>query len=181
MKSSAPKLCSVPGCNRGFVARGYCRTHYQRLKKHGDASEHIPVKWRTDSVENFNCRIAGCSCNTSRTHSGFGLCHIHYQRFRRTDRTDLKTNHYKWNGCNVLGCPSDKPGGRGLCTTHYMIFSHYFKKRFPTLRNVRSKPCTPQTFYKMGRYECKSKVESYINYEKWLLLSDHPPAQSSAP
>jgi len=30
------KVCSIPGCGKRFVARGFCGMHYQRFKKYGD-------------------------------------------------------------------------------------------------------------------------------------------------
>lgn len=29
------RLCSIPACDKSCVARGYCKTHYYRLKKYG--------------------------------------------------------------------------------------------------------------------------------------------------
>jgi hypothetical protein len=32
-RAAAPKRCSVPGCNRPHVARGYCANHYQAARR----------------------------------------------------------------------------------------------------------------------------------------------------
>ena len=40
------ELCSIPDCNKKLHARGFCRNHYHRLRKHGD-----PLKGRTPHGE----------------------------------------------------------------------------------------------------------------------------------
>lgn len=30
-------ICSVAGCDRKHLAKGYCRSHYERFRRHGDA------------------------------------------------------------------------------------------------------------------------------------------------
>lgn len=36
--------CSVSGCDRNRVARGYCGTHWARWRKHGDPRADVPVR-----------------------------------------------------------------------------------------------------------------------------------------
>lgn len=31
------RLCSIPDCGKPYLAKGYCRSHYKRLKRHGHA------------------------------------------------------------------------------------------------------------------------------------------------
>lgn len=33
---AANRLCSIPGCGKKHLARGFCRRHYGRLQAHGD-------------------------------------------------------------------------------------------------------------------------------------------------
>jgi hypothetical protein len=35
--------CSVPGCERRVVARGWCSMHYQRMKRHGSTHDPRPT------------------------------------------------------------------------------------------------------------------------------------------
>ena len=38
------KKCTVEGCGREYIAKGFCATHYYRAKRHGgDPLAHIPV------------------------------------------------------------------------------------------------------------------------------------------
>lgn len=53
MHTSNDTTCVVPGCDRPRLARGYCRKHYDRWRRHGDPtwmrrSESIP-----DPVDRF--------------------------------------------------------------------------------------------------------------------------------
>lgn len=36
------KTCTIPGCSRRLLARGYCDTHYARWRKHGDPHTVLP-------------------------------------------------------------------------------------------------------------------------------------------
>lgn len=40
----ATRTCSVDGCERPFVARGWCNTHYRRWQQHGDVSVVRPLR-----------------------------------------------------------------------------------------------------------------------------------------
>ena len=37
------QLCSVEGCGRKKLSKGYCSAHAQRWRKHGDVQAHIPI------------------------------------------------------------------------------------------------------------------------------------------
>ena len=43
-KRGTPATCCVDGCGRAYAARGYCSTHYERWRSHGDPQAHIPVR-----------------------------------------------------------------------------------------------------------------------------------------
>lgn len=65
------KNCTVDGCEKPLLARGYCTMHLQRVRKYGDpARGRLPAK---------TCIVDGCeSKNDTR-----GMCGKHYQRFVR--------------------------------------------------------------------------------------------------
>mgnify|MGYP003575038052 CR=1 FL=1 len=46
-----PLLCSVDGCDRPVITRGWCRAHYQRWLKHGDPLGGGPPSTRNLSIE----------------------------------------------------------------------------------------------------------------------------------
>ena len=67
----ANATCSIPGCARKVLGRGWCGTHYSRWKRTGT----------TDPRHQSNgcCSVGGCD----RGAVGAGLCQAHYFRLRR--------------------------------------------------------------------------------------------------
>jgi len=45
-RSRPERVCEVPGCGRKHVTHGWCRTHLERWKRHGDVQADIPVRPR---------------------------------------------------------------------------------------------------------------------------------------
>jgi hypothetical protein len=43
---SVRRLCTLPGCGRAHLARGYCRPHYLRWQRHGTPHPDVPVATR---------------------------------------------------------------------------------------------------------------------------------------
>lgn len=68
---ATPILCSVRGCTNNMFCKGYCRSHYERHRKHGD-----PLAGRFVSE---SCSVEGCSGK----HAAKGLCRKHYARLMR--------------------------------------------------------------------------------------------------
>jgi len=66
--------CTVPGCRKRPVTRGYCVAHYRRWMRHGD-----PTGGRASRGEFVPCSIQGCE----RGHYAHGLCDPHYKRQRK--------------------------------------------------------------------------------------------------
>lgn len=65
--------CSVDGCERDSVCRGWCIKHYRRWATHGD-----PTKVAHPAPEG-PCSVAGCDRDAKTR----GWCRRHYVRFHR--------------------------------------------------------------------------------------------------
>ena len=102
-------ICSVEGCDKPVHARDLCSKHYQRLKRHGDAS-------RTHRYEGASCTIEGCE----RTARAYGLCATHDMRKRRHGDPMARPAVRRF-GCLVEGC-ARKHAVRGYCKLHYDRF-----------------------------------------------------------
>lgn len=73
----AQRTCTVPGCVKRLLARGWCAAHYWRMQHHG--SLELPPRVYPDRTKR-RCSVAGCERNVwSRE-----LCNLHYSRRNRT-------------------------------------------------------------------------------------------------
>jgi hypothetical protein len=43
---ASDKICSIEGCGKRHVARGWCNAHWQRWKDHGDPMAGVPLRRR---------------------------------------------------------------------------------------------------------------------------------------
>lgn len=71
-RASTPNPCSISGCNRATVARGWCHTHYMRWKRTGNPLGTLPG--RTYPARN-PCSVDGCDALSASR----GMCNPHYQ------------------------------------------------------------------------------------------------------
>lgn len=78
LENRAPgKLCEVDACDRTVFSKGYCKTHAQRIRFHGDPQAHIPLR-----NPRVFCSEDGCVDDMTAR----GLCKFHN---RRLDGTNL--------------------------------------------------------------------------------------------
>jgi hypothetical protein len=97
-------ICTIVGCDKPHVARGYCRRHYSIWSEHGDPNYQKPEK--------------KCSeCNQK--HYAKGLCRDCYYKQKGTvGGKDLGGKR-----CTIADC--DMPHyGKGLCRQHYNRIVH---------------------------------------------------------
>lgn len=71
------KQCTVDGCEKNLLARGFCKTHYQRLMKTGDPGPAELL--RLHLQPGTPCSVEGCATDTYRR----GMCQLHYQRVQK--------------------------------------------------------------------------------------------------
>jgi hypothetical protein len=99
--------CTIDGCAKPAVARGWCSGHYQRWRRNGD-----PLLDR--SLKRRRCKVDGCD----RWSHGYSMCHGHYMMWRRHGDPEWVRPTYEV--CTVEGCdkqPRSKTAE--LCEMHY--------------------------------------------------------------
>lgn len=67
--------CSVVGCERPYLAKGFCQLHYRRWNATGR-----PGPANLTRVRGRLCSVDGCQ----RKHTANGLCSMHLQRKKKT-------------------------------------------------------------------------------------------------
>jgi hypothetical protein len=122
-------ICSVANCGRPHKSKGYCDTHYWRLRKHGDPNKLLPKEER-------KCSVDGCD----RDHCAQGFCKMHYSRMNRRGTlavTKLKQNPY----CSVEGC-QNQTLAKNLCARHYERWQNHgdplYQRKKTALEYIRS-------------------------------------------
>lgn len=100
------RTCTIDGCGKKVLARGWCSGHYQRWQAHGDPMGSEPPRSK------IICSEEGCNSNADAR----GLCGRHYQQRRREGR--LPEAEPRPTTCMIGGC-SALVYGHGLCRPHY--------------------------------------------------------------
>lgn len=145
------RTCSLDGCDRPYLAKGYCSAHYCRWIKYGDPHGGGPE--RVPHGQRGFCVVDRCD-RPAKTTSG--LCSLHYQRLRRYGSTEGRApaicsvdccdtavltmgwcafhwrRYLRWGNptfepiCSVEGCDKASPAGkRGLCVMHYSRWARH--------------------------------------------------------
>lgn len=103
--------CSIEGCDRTAIARGWCSTHYSRWRFNGD-----PLEAREyDSTR--KCKVEGCTL----PHSSRGWCRKHYKRWEKTGEVERERDgkgRAPSPDCEFPGCKA-KSFTHGLCQRHW--------------------------------------------------------------
>lgn len=82
----ATRICSIEGCDKHAVTRGWCPAHYQRWRQKGDAGATPGRRGR------HKAPAAKCSApNCTKTAVTRGWCPAHYQRWRQKGSIDDST------------------------------------------------------------------------------------------
>ncbi len=106
------RTCSIEGCDKSHVARGWCAAHYQLWKTYGVPERVRPV------YDNPICAVEGCD----RPRELRGWCRRHYSRWlNHGDPTaGCRMRGTPLPPCSVEGCVQPtKRILRGLCEMHY--------------------------------------------------------------
>lgn len=112
--------CKVEGCKRKHHGYGFCKMHYRRWIKSGEAGPVSTLKAPNGSYTNSECSIEGCS----KTPVGRGLCPMHHRRLLvNGDPGKAESSVVDPNDriCSVDGCSTPWYAGK-MCEPHYRRF-----------------------------------------------------------
>lgn len=89
------RTCSIDGCSKKHYGRGYCQTHYQRWKKHGDPNTLLRPQ-AVSPEESFKLRTerqGDCLIWTGAMHDhGYGII-WNGERIMRAHRWNWERHH----------------------------------------------------------------------------------------
>lgn len=106
----ANDTCAVEGCEANVRSKGWCSSHYQRWRNHGD-----PTAGRKSPQPSTTCAVEGCGRGGKITR---GWCATHYAVWRRHGDPLGRSEPQSERECRVDGCA--RPcRTRGWCDMHY--------------------------------------------------------------
>lgn len=111
-RTGAP--CSIEGCDKPTLARGWCAMHYNRWRTYGEPGEAEPRRFQPRP-----CAVDGCENLTGRK-GGEGYCPTHYRRLSLYG--DPLLTKETATRCEVCGKGPTVVRARrdGLCREHYI-------------------------------------------------------------
>ena len=118
--ASVPNICKIQDCLKVVKGNGFCRLHWDRVKKHGDPN-FVLHPYRIDP--SVPCEITGCENKVVSKN----MCSKHYNRKLKTGSatTPLKKQlHPKGTPCKAEGC-AKKIVSFGYCSVHYGRLKKY--------------------------------------------------------
>ena len=106
-----PERCSADACDRPPVSKGYCRMHYERMRRYGSTERR---NGGTEPRQIKKCSVDGCS----KLSFASGYCSMHYSRLRRNGDVGAAQSYHRAKTCSVDGCDR-KHVAMGYCSMHY--------------------------------------------------------------
>ena len=103
------RTCSVPGCTRSYMAKGYCQKHYDQMRNYGY------IKPEPDPKAIERCAVNGCNQPVVDEEK---YCSKHLNQLQNYNQIISEVGRSKKKLCKVPGC-TNPAHARGYCNTHY--------------------------------------------------------------
>lgn len=124
--------CSVEACTKPHFGKGYCNTHYYRIRRNGTLDlktrEQISAEYRASRPE-ITCGIEGCPRVSNRNSAGMRVCGMHGSRFDRHGHFGVRRVASPLNpnkvACGVEGCMKVQDGNAAFCKLHDTRFRRH--------------------------------------------------------
>lgn len=127
--------CKVEGCELGYHAQGYCKTHYTRMYRYGQ----LELPQRKKKYESELCNVTlrnGQACKGKR--SSLGMCASHYSKFYKYgspyEDKSQKPNKDNYKFVDAPGHPNAQRTGRIL--EHRLVMSNHLGRALLDHENV---------------------------------------------
>jgi hypothetical protein len=148
------KNCSINNCNKKNESKGYCRSHYNKFRRHGD-----PLYKRKLNVFK-KCKIENCN---NKIHS-LGYCHSHYNKFKRHGNPNYKQDLNYLKKCSVDNCKNNQKS-MGYCNLHYLKLLKYKNPTYKKTK-INSLKCEVDKCneYQHGKGYCMEHYLKLIRY-----------------
>ena len=135
------KECSIEGCSRQAVSRGWCHGHYQRWVRLGDVMPDRPLGRQV----NFACSIDGCD----RDAYARQLCKTHYRRWLASGDPqgskpvrEIAGEGYVHHGYFVVPVPAELrhlTNGESPCLEHRLVMAQVLGRALTDDESVHHK------------------------------------------
>ena len=130
----AKATCSVHGCEKSVMGRGWCSMHYSRWRKHGTLE--LPRR------EKQGCSVNGCD----RAVAARGWCATHYARWLHHGDVQADTPIAQRHACSVEGCER-MANAHDLCGAHALRLARHSDVQPKTPIRLPYLPLTPDSFW----------------------------------
>lgn len=138
------RVCTVEDCDRGYLAKGYCVTHYSRMWYGKEILASVRYK-----APQKSCKIEGCEHRiVSR-----GWCSMHYQAWRKHGDPLKKVEYNYYSGAEKARRGRYRRQGAmlwykmtrackdcGISDPRVLEFDHVRGEKEFTLKEAKSKP-----------------------------------------